>query len=116
MEDVAAGQMGFYSPYGSLTLKQVNIYGHLDRSPTVLENARYGMRWVVRNWALPRTLGQMPAERIAAMNARVLAGLKTTFASHFTREISLAQVLNRDTMLAYTRLATGEKFLINPAL
>ena len=116
MEDVAAAQMGFYSPYGSLTLKQVNIYGHLDRSPTVLENARYGMLWDVRNWALPRTLGQLPAERIAAMNARVLAGLKTTFASHFTREISLAQVLNRDTMLAYTRLATGEKFLINPAL
>ncbi|MCW1430944.1 zinc-binding dehydrogenase [Novosphingobium sp. JCM 18896] len=116
MEEVAAAQMGFYSPYGSLTLKQVNIYGHLDRSPTVLHNARYGMLWDVRNWALPRTLGQLPPERIAAMNARVLAGLKTTFASHFTREISLAQVLDRETMTAYAKLATGEKFVINPTL
>ncbi|RZK00156.1 MAG: NADH oxidase [Novosphingobium sp.] len=116
MEDVAAAAMGFYSPYGSLTLKQVNIYGHLDRTPTVLHNARYGMLWDVRNWALPRTLGQLPPERIAAMNARVLGGLKTTFASHFTREISLAQVLDRETMAAYAKLATGEKFLINPTL
>jgi hypothetical protein len=46
----------------------------------------------------------------------VLAGLKTTFASHFTREISLAEALTRETILAYARMATGEKFLINPAL
>lgn len=116
MEDVAAAQMGFYSPYGSLTLKQVNIYGHLDRAPTVLHNARYGMLWDVCNWAMPRTLARLSPERIGAMNARVLAGIKTTFASHFTREISLAQVLDGETMLAYAKLATGEKFLINPTL
>jgi len=116
MEDVAAAAMGFYSPYGSLTLKQVNIYGHLDRAPTVLENARYGMLWDVCNWAMPRTLARLAPERIAAMHARVLAGLKTTFASHFTREISLPQVLEPETMQAYTKLATGEKFVINPTL
>lgn len=116
MEDVAAAQMGSYSPYGSMTLTQVNIYGHLDVSPTVLHNERYGMLWSVNNWALPQTIGRVGPERAAEMQARVLAGLKTTFASHYTREISLAEALERDTMLAYARMATGEKFLINPTL
>jgi NADPH:quinone reductase-like Zn-dependent oxidoreductase len=116
MEAVAAANMGFYSPYGSLGLKQVFIYGHLDRSPTVLDNSRYGMLWDLRHWALPQTMARVGPERAAEMQERVLAGLKTTFASHFTREISLAEALNPETMLAYSRMATGEKFLINPTL
>ncbi len=116
MEDVAAAQMGFYSPYGSMGLKQVFIYGHLDRAPTVLHNARYGMLWDVRNWALPQVMARVGPERMGALQQRVLAGLQTTFASHFTREISLAGALDRETMLAYARMATGEKFLINPTL
>jgi NADPH2:quinone reductase len=116
MEDVAAAQMGFYSPYGSLDLKSVFIYGHLDRSPTVLHNSRYGMLWDVRQWALPQTMARVGAERIGEMQQRVLAGLKTTFASQFTREISLAQALGPENLRAYARMATGEKFLINPAL
>ncbi|MBW8753023.1 MAG: zinc-binding dehydrogenase [Sphingomonadales bacterium] len=116
MEDVAAAQMGFYSPYGSLGLKQVFIYGHLDRSPTVLNNSRYGMLWDLRHWALPQTIAKVGPARAGEMQARVLAGLKTTFASRFTREISLAEALTGETMLAYARMATGEKFLINPTL
>ena len=116
MEDVAASQMGFYSPYGSMALTQVNIYGHLDVSPTVLHNERYGMLWALHNWALPQTIARVGPARAAEMQARVLAGLKTTFASHFTREISLAEALTREAMLGYARMATGEKFLINPTL
>jgi NADPH:quinone reductase len=116
MEDVAASQMEFYSPYGSLGLKQVFIYGHLDRSPTVLHNERYGMLWDVRHWAMPQTLARVTPERVGQMQSRVLAGLKSTFASHYTREISLAEALNPETMRAYARMATGEKFLINPTL
>lgn len=116
VEEVAAGQMGFYSPYGSLTLKQVYIYGHLDPSPTVLRNERYGMFWDVRGWALPQTMARVGPERVGEMQRRVLAGLKTTFASHFTREIALAEALDPETMRAYSRMATGEKYLINPTL
>jgi hypothetical protein len=116
MEAVAAAKMGFYSPYGSLGLKQVFIYGHLDRSPTVLDNARYGMLWDVRHWAMPQTLARVGPERAAQMQQRVLAGLNTTFASRFTREISLAEALNPEVMAAYARMRTGEKFLINPTL
>ena len=42
------------------------------------------------------------------------AELKTTFASHYTAEISLAEALRPETMRAYCRRATGEKFLIVP--
>jgi NADPH:quinone reductase len=116
MEDVAAARMGFYSPYGSLDLKSVFIYGHLDRSPTVLHNSRYGMLWDVRHWALPQTMARVGVERVGEMQQRVLAGLKTTFASQFNREISLAQALDPENLRACSRLATGEKFLINPTL
>jgi NADPH:quinone reductase-like Zn-dependent oxidoreductase len=116
MEDVAVSQMDFYSSYGSFGPKQVFIYGHLDTSPLVLHNSEYGMDWTVRQWAMPQTLGRVGPERAGAMQQRILGGLKTTFASHFGREISLAQALERDTMIAYSRQSTGEKYLINPTL
>jgi NADPH:quinone reductase len=116
MEQAAAAAMDAYSPYGSLGLKSVFIYGHLDRAPTVLDNARYGMLWDVRHWALPQTMARVGPERAAQMLSRVLDGLKTTFASHFTREISLGQALDPTIMQAYARMATGEKVLINPTL
>jgi NADPH2:quinone reductase len=116
MEDVAAGKLGYYSPYGSATLTSVFIYGHLDTTPLVLHNERYGMLWDVRHWAMPQTMARVTPQRAGEMNQRILAGLKTTFASHFGREISLAEALDRDTMNAYAKLGTGGKFLINPTL
>lgn len=116
MEADAVSRMGFYSPYGSFELKQVFIYGCLDPSPTVLHSARYGLLWDVRHWALPQTLAQVGPERAAQMRQRVLGGLKTTFASPFAREFSLARALDRETMISYARMATGEKVLINPTL
>ena len=53
--------------------------------------------------------------KIERLRARVAAELKTTFASHYTAELSLAEALNPDTLKAYSRKATGEKYLINPA-
>jgi NADPH2:quinone reductase len=40
--------------------------------------------------------------------------LKTTFASHYSKAISLAEALRLDTIAAYNKRATGEKFLIAP--
>jgi NADPH:quinone reductase len=42
------------------------------------------------------------------------ATLKTTFASHYTREVSLAEALSLDAINAYSKQATGEKYLIAP--
>ena len=60
----------------------------------------------------------VPAEDRArgdtAVAMRVVAELKTTFASHYTREVSLAEALHLDEIAVYGRRATGEKYLINP--
>jgi len=116
MEDVAASQLGFYSPYGSFGPKQVCIYGHLDTAPTVLHNGEYGMDWTVRMWAMPQTMVRVGPERAAALRQRVLDGLKTTFSSHFGHEIPLAQLLDREVLQACARQGTGGKYLVNPML
>ena len=48
------------------------------------------------------------------MRKRVVDELTTTFASHYTRTISLAEALDPDVLRAYERKATGEKYLIDP--
>jgi hypothetical protein len=40
--------------------------------------------------------------------------IKTTFASHYAKEVSLAEALRPDAIAAYARQATGEKYLIRP--
>jgi DMSO/TMAO reductase YedYZ molybdopterin-dependent catalytic subunit len=45
---------------------------------------------------------------------RVAAELTTTFASRYTSAISLAEVLSPDVIAAYSRRATGEKYLVVP--
>ncbi|MGC6547603.1 hypothetical protein ACP0HG_26595, partial [Escherichia coli] len=55
-------------------------------------------------------------ETLGAMRKRILAELKTTFASRYTRTIGLAEALQPEVLRAYERKATGEKFLIDPSL
>jgi NADPH2:quinone reductase len=114
IETVAAGRIGEYAPYGSSQPKQVYMYGLLDKSPTELTRT-FGMIWNIGGWLMPPILDRIGQEKADRLRRRVLAGLKTTFASHYTREISLAEVLRRDVITAYAKQATGEKFLINPA-
>lgn len=104
-----------YSRYGSSTHKQVYLYGSLDRAPVVLERD-YGMAWGVGGWLLTTFLQKAGAQGLQRLRQRVAAELKTTFASHYTREISLTQMLQIDLVNAYMRRATGEKFLVNPSL
>lgn len=101
-----------YSPYGSTVHKQLYFYGGLDRGPTELTRT-YGMAWGVGGWLVANTLQKLGAD-VAALRARVAGELRTTFASHYTKHISLAEVLDLDVMAAYAKQATGEKFLIVP--
>ena len=48
------------------------------------------------------------------LKARVAAELKTTFASRYTKEISLVEALSLAEIAVYSRQATGEKYLIAP--
>jgi NADPH:quinone reductase len=112
--EVAANQRAtVYSRYGSSVHKQVHIYGGLDTSPTVL-NRSYGMAWGLGGWLLTPFLMKIGPAAGQKLRERVAAELKTTFASHYTAEISLAEVLDPKVAAAYNRRATGEKYLINP--
>ena len=102
-----------YSRYGSTTHKQLYLYGRLDRSMTQL-SGDYGMAWGIGGWLLPPFLAKIGLEGGARLRARVAGEITTTFASHYTAEISLAEVLSLKSMAAYGKQATGEKYLINP--
>jgi NADPH:quinone reductase-like Zn-dependent oxidoreductase len=114
METAAVSRATAYSRYGSTVHKQVYIYGALDLRPTELVR-NYGMIWGVGGWLLTPFLMKIGAEARQAMRARVAAELQTTFKSHYTKEISLAETLQPDILKAYSKRATGEKYLINPS-
>ncbi len=102
-----------YSRYGSTTHKQVYIYGGLDRSPTEFNRA-FGMAWGIGGWLLTPFLQKIGREGAQALRERVAREVKTTFASSYTKEVSLAEALQLDAIAVYTKQATGEKYLINP--
>ena len=101
-------------PYGSPVHKQVYVYGRLDPSPPALV-ANVGMAWGVGGWLLFHFLQRIGAEEAQKLRQRVASEITTTFASHYTREITLAQALEPEIIRAYYRRATGEKFLIVPS-
>jgi NADPH:quinone reductase len=103
-----------YSRYGSTTHKQVYIYGGLDTSPTEF-NRSFGMTWGMGGWLLFPFLQRIGADAVQTLKRRVATELKTTFASHYSGEISLAEALGREAIAAYGKRATGAKFLINPS-
>jgi len=113
MEAAAARTPSAYSIYGSIKHKQVYLYGGLDVSPTTLTRG-YGMAWGVGGWLLPNFLAKVGMEVGNRLRMRVAKELTTTFASHYTDEISLADALNADIVKRYNAKATGEKFLICP--
>ncbi|MBR0650355.1 NADH oxidase [Roseomonas terrae] len=114
MEAAARQTASGYHHYGSDRHKQVYLYGRLNTGPTTFERVPLGFAWGMGGWLLRPALKKLGAETEARLRARVASELKTTFASHYTAEISLADALRPDIMKAYCRRATGEKFLVLP--
>jgi NADPH2:quinone reductase len=102
-----------YSRYGSTVHKQVYIYGGLDRSPTTFTRA-FGMAWGIGGWLLTPFLQKIGFEAAQKLRERVAAEVKTTFASHYTKEVSLAGALSLSEIAVYGKMGTGAKYLINP--
>jgi NADPH:quinone reductase-like Zn-dependent oxidoreductase len=115
MEIAANRTATTYSRYGSTVHKQVYIYGGLNTGPTELNRA-FGMAWGVGGWLLPPFLQKIGPAEGERLRQRVAREIKTTFASHYTRVISLADALSLDAIAAYNKRATGEKYLVNPNL
>lgn len=114
MEQAASRRMTEYSRYGSNTFKQLYIYGALDLAPTTLNRLAFGFQWSVSGWLLTPFLQHAGREVAARLRQRVVDELTTTFASHYTRTIGLAEALDPEVLRGYERKATGEKYLIDP--
>ena len=73
-----------------------------------------GMAWAVGGWLLTPFLQKVGPQRVQELKTRVASELKTTFASHYTRELTLAQALTLEAIGVYGQQATGSKVLIRP--
>jgi hypothetical protein len=104
-----------YSRYGSAVHKQVYLYGMLDTRPTEIARS-FGMAWGVGGWLLFPFLQKIGPAAAQALHERVAAELKTTFASHYARTVSLAGALQAETIGFYTARSTAAKVLIDPSL
>jgi len=113
MEAAANQNSTEYSRYGSSIYKQVYIYGGLNRGPSEI-NRSFGMMWGVGGWLLTPFLQKAGRDLQNRLRQRVANEIKTTFSSHYTQEVSLAEMLTPDAMAVYGKQATGEKYLINP--
>jgi len=113
MEAGAARLQPGFRRYGTTVHKQVYIYGSLDPGPTQLKRT-YGLAWGVGGWLVTTVLERLSAEETARLRARAVAELTTTFASHYAREVSLAEMLRPEEIAVYGRPATGSKYLVRP--
>jgi NADPH2:quinone reductase len=102
-----------YSRFGSTTHKQVYLYGMLDTRATEFTRS-FGMAWGMGGWLLFPFLQKIGPAAVRKLHERVAAELKTTFASHYTQVVSLAEALQPAAIAGYAKRATGEKYLINP--
>ena len=113
MEVAANKNATEYSRYGSDTYKQVYIYGGLDPTPTVL-NRSFGLSWGLGGWLLTPFIGRVGMEKFQEMRDRVAKEITTTFASSYTKEVSLEEILEPDAIKTYAKQATGTKYLVTP--
>lgn len=111
MEVAAQARMTTYSRYGSEEFKQAYIYGGLDLSPTTLSRG-YGFAWSLGGWLLTPFLQRAGVERLIKMQQRVVSELTTTFASHYSHRVSLADSLSVAAVQQYGVRKTGQKTLI----
>jgi NADPH:quinone reductase-like Zn-dependent oxidoreductase len=113
MERAATTSASGYSRYGSTVHKQVYIYGGLAPGPKILDG-NFGMAWGVGGWLMTSCYEKLGPDTEKRLRDRIAAELTTTFATRYTAEITLPQVLSPAVIAAYSRRATGEKFLILP--
>lgn len=100
-------------PYGSRQFKQVYLYGGLSTEPTTITRG-VGMQWGIGGFLVTYFLERVGAEEARRLREKVAAEITTTFASGYTQRITLEQAVQPETIRAYHRKATGEKYLVTP--
>lgn len=100
--------------YGTEVHKQVYCYGSLDTGATQFTRG-FGMSWGMGGWLLFQFLQRIGKVKTQQFKQRIANELQTTFASHYTQQVSLCGALQLPAVAAYSRRATGAKYLINPS-
>ena len=113
METAISRTVKSFGAYGTPVHKQVYVYGGLDISPMVVDRF-CGMAWGIGGWLMSYFLEKVGLEKVFQLQQKIAAEIKTTFASHYTREIGLREALQPEVIAQYARAATGEKFLLTP--
>lgn len=113
MEAAIVSRADAYSRYGSAVHKQVYIYGVLNSGPRILEG-NFGSAWGVGGWLMTWFYEKLDLATAARLRKQASDELTTTFASAYTSKISLSDVLKPEVIVAFSRRATGQKFLICP--
>jgi NADPH2:quinone reductase len=101
--------------YSSEVRKYVYIYGNLEAGPTVVHR-KFGTSWTLGGWSLPSFLGRTAPERLGSLKRRIADEIKTSFASHYGKTLSLGELLTPTTIQAMVQRATGQKYLLDPSL
>lgn len=109
MERHALSGVAEYDRYGPRVHKQAYFYGGLDVRPSELDRS-YGMSWGVGGWLIFDELRRMAPGRVGALRARIAAGMRTTFASSFTAELSMTELMEPDNLRTIAARSTGRRF------
>ncbi len=102
-------------PYGTSVHKQVYVYGSLDTGAMEITRT-FGLSWGVGGWLVFPFLQRIGKVKTQQFKQRIASELKSTFASLYTREVSLRGALQLEAVAEYGRRSTGAKYLINPSL
>ncbi|MGE6795496.1 MULTISPECIES: hypothetical protein [Psychrobacter] len=77
-------------------------------------NRNFGFAWGVNGFLLFNALAKLGTKTVMSMRKRVAEEITTTFASSYTHEVTLQEALQLQSIAAYGKQATGEKYLIKP--
>ena len=113
MESALNRSAGEFSRYGSSKTKHMYIYGGLDTGTIELRQSM-GKAWSVNGWLVTSFLQELGPARAGELKARVASEVATTFASHYSDRLSLAQVIEAKHAARYVRRGTNQKFLVCP--
>jgi NADPH2:quinone reductase len=101
--------------HGSSSQKQLYYYGSLDSSPAILNHSSFGASWGLGRYGLGSFQQKIGADAAERLKQKIVSEITTTFASNYTKEVSLQEALTMEAISVYHKCATGEKYLINPS-
>ena len=101
--------------HGSSTHKQLYYYGSLDSSAAILNHSKFGTLWGIGRYQLGSFLQTFEADAVEKMRQKIASEITSTFASSYSKEVSLQEALTVEAMSVYQKCATGEKYLVNPS-